>query len=619
MANRSLNAAALLLAALALLELGLLHLGAGLEHRLSDAFVRAHAARLAPDPGIVIVDIDEASLARLQDDYGRWPWPRAIYAEMLPGLLAQQPAAVVFDLSFSERDIDRPDSDQALADLLRDQPRVYVPSLRLSAQDDARGVPLSQFGPPMGAHPTAAARDDARAMLLPPLVLPPEAWRTGLINFEEESDGVGRAYLLRMNVQGWEFPSLPVRIAGDLGWAVPPGESLLLHWRGGGGNGYRHVSFADLHADLLRRQRQRPADEFRDRIVIIGSAASMLHDLRVTPLANRYPGVEILATALDNLKHGRWMQRPPAWAAPLLALLLIALLWLAFHRRGHALAIGVAFAVVSTALLAGAWAAVPQLWLLPVLLPLGFAWAFYFSAALLEYLRERRARRQAVQLFGRFLNPVVVNQLMERGETVESLSGRQHEVSVLFSDIRGFTSLSETRPPQEIVELLNRYFSRQVAVVFRHGGTLDKFIGDCIMAFWGAPIPDAQHAQRAVACALDMQRELLAFREELGAAAGDFDVGIGIHSGTAVVGFIGAEQKLDYTAIGDTVNLASRVEGLTKGVARILVSSDTMEACATQFRFAPRGSFKVKGRAQDVQLYEPAYESGTEPGKGETS
>lgn len=619
MANPSLNAAALLVAVLALLELGLLHLGSGLEHRLSDAFVRAQAARLAPDPGIVIVDIDEASLARLQDDYGRWPWPRAIYAEMLPGLLAQNPAAVVFDLSFSERDIDRPDSDQALADTLRDQPRVYVPSLRLSAQDDARGVLLSEFGPPMGARRSAAASDDARAMLLPPLVLPPESWRTGLINFDEESDGVGRSYLLRLDVQGWEFPSLPARVAADLGWQVPPGKSLLLHWRGGADNGYRHVSFADVHADLLRRERQRPADEFRDRIVIIGSAASMLHDLRVTPLGNRYPGVEVLATAFDNLKHGRSMQRPPSWAAPALALLLIALLWLAFHRRGHALAIGVVFAAVSAALLALAWAAVPRLWLLPVLLPLGFAWAFYFSGALLEYLRERRARRQAVQLFGRFLNPVVVNKLVERGETVESLSGKHHQLSVLFSDIRGFTSLSETRPPQEIVELLNRYFSKQVAIVFKHGGTLDKFIGDCIMAFWGAPIPDERHAQNAVACALDMQQALLEFREELGAAAADFDVGIGIHSGAAVVGFIGAEQKLEYTAIGDTVNLASRVEGLTKGVARILVSSDTMAACGTQFRFASRGSFKVKGRAQEVELYEPAYESGTEPGKGEIS
>ena len=177
---------------------------------------------------------------------------------------------------------------------------------------------------------------------------------------------------------------------------------------------------------------------------------------------------------------------------------------------------------------------------------------------------------------------------------------------MLFSDIRGFTSLSEMRPPQEIVNLLNRYFSRQVEVVFRHGGTLDKFIGDCIMAFWGAPLEDPRHAEHAVAAALEMQQVLLAFKVELGAADSGFDVGIGIHTGSAVVGFIGAEQKLDYTAIGDTVNLASRIEGLTKEAkARILLSRDTMQMCENAFEFVPRGSYKVKGREQQVELFEP--------------
>lgn len=603
--SRSLPAAALLLGLLALLDLGWLQLGQGLENRLSDGFVRAQAARLTPDPDIVIVDIDEASLARLQADYGRWPWPRAIYAELLPGLVAQQPAAIVFDLFFSERDTDRPESDAAFVAALQGLERVYVPSLRLNPADDARGVRLADFGPLMGASPRAAAQPGARAMLLPPLVLPEASWRTGLVNFIEDADGVGRRYLLRMDVQGWEFPSLPVRIARDLGWTLPEGDSLLLHWRGRAGNGFRHVSFAELHADLLRRQRQRPVDEFRGRIVIIGTAAAGLHDLRVTPLGSQYPGVEILATALDSLKNGRHLRAAPGWSGVALAWLLIGALWLAFRARRHPLAIGLGLALISAALLGLSYAAVSALWLLPVLIPLAYAWALYVIAALLAYLRERRAREQAVQLFGRFLDPVVVNRLVERGETVESLSGKHHQISVLFSDIRGFTALSETRPPQEIVELLNRYFSKQVAVVFRHGGTLDKFIGDCIMAFWGAPLADEQHAARAVACALDMQRTLLEFRRELGAAGADFDVGIGIHSGPAVVGFIGAEQKLDYTAIGDTVNLASRVEGLTKGVARILVSSETAALSGTCFRFVPRGSFKVKGRAQEVQLLEP--------------
>jgi adenylate cyclase len=137
-------------------------------------------------------------------------------------------------------------------------------------------------------------------------------------------------------------------------------------------------------------------------------------------------------------------------------------------------------------------------------------------------------------------------------------------VTLLFSDIRGFTTLSETRKPEEVIALLNRYFSLQVDVVFKHGGSLDKFIGDCIMGIWGAPLDDPDHARHAVACALDMADTLREFKRELGAENTDFDVGIGLHSGPAVVGLMGSQKRLEYTAIGDTVNLASRIEGLTK-------------------------------------------------------
>ncbi len=348
----------------------------------------------------------------------------------------------------------------------------------------------------------------------------------------------------------------------------------------------------------------------RDKIVIVGSSATALGDLRVTPISNVYPGAEILATAIDNLKNQRWMRRAPGYAQMALAALLLAFVWEAFRLRHNALEIGIAFGLISAALLGASYAALNARLILPVLVPLAFAWAFYLYGSMLAYLREKRTREQAVRLFSRFLDPNVVKKIVDQGETIESLSGKTRQISILFSDIRGFTTLSETRPPQEIVSLLNRYFSRQVDVVFRHGGTLDKFIGDCIMAFWGAPLDDPRHAEHAVAAALEMEQVLKSFKEDLGEAGRDFDVGIGIHSGTAVVGFIGAEQKLDYTAIGDAVNLASRIEGLTKDAkSRILVSSDTVEACHNSFEFTSRGRYKVKGRAQEVELFEPRPKS----------
>jgi adenylate cyclase len=252
-------------------------------------------------------------------------------------------------------------------------------------------------------------------------------------------------------------------------------------------------------------------------------------------------------------------------------------------------------------LLGTSWFLAGRLVLLPLLTPLAAAWTFYAAAALSEYLRERRQRQAAVAMFSRFVNPHVVSLLLDQG-----VQTARREVTLLFSDIRGFTTLSETRSPEEVVDLINRYFSLQVEVIWRHGGTLDKYIGDCIMAMWGAPLDNPGHAKSAVACALDMADTLQVFKKELGAEHLEFDVGIGLHSGPAVVGLIGSEKRREYTAIGDTVNLASRIEGLTKDARRrILVSKDTAELCGSAFEFVSCGTFPVKGRAQPVELFEP--------------
>jgi adenylate cyclase len=591
--------AAALLIALNSLWLDMFHT---LDNRLSDFFVRQVAQNLGPDPDIVIVDIDEASLAAMQDTAGSWPWPRAVHAELLQGIARQQPRAIVFDILFSEPDRYRPESDQYFNEVLHDLPNVYFPMLQLEG-NQTNGVPLAEVARIIDIPRSASADPEARAILLPPQAVAPESWRVGLINFTEDRDGIARRYDLYRDLSGWKLESLPARVMRDLGYTIPPQPDISLNWRGTAGS-FKHISYSELYADQSRQRPQRDAHELTGKIVIIGSTATGLHDIRATPISSLYPGIAILATALDNLKNQRYLHTAPAFSAPLIALLLIVMQWPLFVRRSlDAFRIGGALLLLSLALLAAQYFAMTRLYSVALLTPLLFGWGFYFAAALSEYLREKRSREQTVRIFNRFLDPRVVSSLVAQGETPQSLSGQARAITVLFSDIRGFTTLSEKRSPEQIVSLLNRYFSLQVEIIFRHGGTLDKFIGDAIMAFWGAPQEDPQHAQHAVAAALEMEQALLRFKQELGEDGQDFDVGIGIHSGKAVVGFIGSDARMDYTAIGDTVNLSSRIEGLTKGVARILVSGDTVAQCRGAFDFAPTGSYKVKGRVKEVELY----------------
>ena len=572
----------------------------GLENALLDGFVRHQAAKLAPDPGIVIVDIDEKSLEKMQDAAGRFPWPREVYATLVEGLAAQKPRAIVFDLLFSEPDRFRAESDAAFVETVAQYDNIFFPMVRLDSRSDARAADVA---PLLGLVRGPNADPEARIAVIPPLVLPPKLWRTGTINFQADADGVGRRYELRHHVGGWDMLSLPARVALELGYALPHADDVVLAWRGRA-DALPRVSFVDLYEDFDRARRIRPADEFTGKLVVIGARAAGLGDLRVTPLSHAQPGAEMLATALENLKNGRSMRyASPGWPAAI-GIALVFLLYFAFQRRLDARVIGGALVLITGLLLLASYLAVGELALLPVLGPLLAAWAFYVAAALSEYLRERQQRREAVAQFSRFVNPEVVKQLIERGG-IEG-AGQTRQVTLLFSDIRGFTTLSESRRPEEVVALLNRYFSLQVDVVFRHRGSLDKFIGDCIMAIWGAPLDDRDHARHAVACALEMAETLAVFKREFGEGAKDFDVGIGVHSGPAVVGLIGSEKRREYTAIGDTVNVASRIEGLTKEAKRrILVSRDTMELCGDEFAFEPAGSYKPKGRAQEVELFEP--------------
>lgn len=575
------------------------------EGKFSDWLVEKHAKTLKADSDIVLLNIDDRSQTQMEGLVGRWPWPRSVYGEVVEAIHRQGPKAIVFDLTFNERDTDRAEWDAAFNKAIRGKANVFFPYVRRELNQAAYVVKLSKLAPLLGLRASKDADPEAQGAFLLPLAIEDSEWRVGTVNFLEDEDGVGRRYELYTNLSGWLVPSLPARVAQDLGYQVPQRDNFILRWHGEL-TPYQTISFSDFYADIDREKPLRSTTEFKDKIVIIGADASSLTDQRVTPIDNRYWGSNILATAIDNLKNQEFIYTPPTWIMLVVTLLCIFAIYACFLGRVNALYPAIALALLTPSAIFLTYFLLGRGILVHIFIPLVFIWSYYFALALREYWIVHRSYQATIKEFGRYVNPHVVKEWVARegsehvGERAES-----REITVLFSDIRGFTTLSESRTPEQIVDILNRYFTLQVEVIFRYNGTIDKFIGDCIMAFWGAPLDNAQHASDAVRAAVEMSEVLEKFKLELGDLAADFDVGIGLHSGPAVVGSIGSSERKEFTAIGDTVNLASRIEGLTKGVSRILVSKETMQLCGDSLDFQAFGSYKVKGREQEVELFAP--------------
>ena len=266
----------------------------------------------------IIVNIDDASLARMEGEVGSWPWPRAVHGDLIIGISKQNPKAIVFDLNFVESDLYRPESDALFNAALVGKKHVYFPLIRLPEIQDAAGPKITAIAQEIGIIRNDLADPNAHIALQPPMAIKPEHWRVGTVNFVNDSDGVGRRYNLFTNVNGWLVPSLPARLAMDLGYPVPQQVDLMLHWRGGL-KPFKRISYADLYDDFNRQTPLRPRDEFKDKIVIIGTDASSLHDIRVTPIDSLYGGLDILGTAIDNLKNQRITRIAPNWCLPRLA------------------------------------------------------------------------------------------------------------------------------------------------------------------------------------------------------------------------------------------------------------------------------------------------------------
>jgi len=603
-----------------LADAGWLHVLSRYDHRLSDSLLRIANSSHQPDPDIVMVVVDERSIAILGEEVDRWPWPREVFGEFAQAIATQKPAAIVFDMVFADPDRARPQSDAAMSRMLTPLSNVYIGMLRLDPAGDPYGISLRSLAPYAAIDP--GDRPDAKADILLPRALQRDAWRLGAINFLGDGDGVGRRYPIATDVHGWPLPSMGARVSRELGYQVPPRDDITLSWQS---TSHRVVPFVDVFDDVRRaargEARKRPATEFAGKIVLVGASATGVADAHRTSMTDAHFGLDIIATAIDNFKHRDYLETAPPFAMPLMGLALLLVVWNSYRACPNSVIDGALLLAASAVLAGAAYLALNRRVVLHIATPLLFAWTCYAVMALRTYVAERDLRLRTTQAFSRFVNPLVVGQLLSAGGFSREPHAR--DITVLFCDIRGFTTLSERMEPKALIDLLNRHFALHVDLIFRHGGTLDKFIGDAMMALWGAPGEDPQHAEHAVACALDMHDALEGFRRELPPELAEFDFGIGIHSGSAIVGLVGPDIRPEYTAMGDTVNVASRIEGLTSQLAcqahagndapgtpaseygRILVSEETRRRAANAFDFLPVGRYKVKGRTSEIDVFQP--------------
>ncbi|MCW8929826.1 MAG: adenylate/guanylate cyclase domain-containing protein [Gammaproteobacteria bacterium] len=588
-----------LLIALAISDLNLFH---RYDNLWIDYLIRTQAQNNQADPSIVVIDIDEQGLRAMDNVVGRWPWPRSVHAELIEFLEKEGVKAIVFDIIFSEKDLYHPDSDNYFREVVEKNNTVYLPML-LQADNKLSEQLISEYETFLPLTRTSDANPQAKVSLVLPNIISPEFWQSGTINYLEDFDGVGRRYQVYSEIEGWKLLSLPALVTKNMGIDLPDTPSIILDWQDASSQPYTTYSYANIYGRLQEGVPLPENVNFKDKIVIIGTTASGLHDIRHTVINSLYPAVYILATAIDNLSNNEHLYQFPDWVSSLLMTLIILLLFYFFNKNSRLIFLVLTLLVLSFILHFCSYILIQNGYLFPVLNLLSFAWAYFFILSFYRYIQTYNEKRETISVFKRFLDPTVVKQLVST-DAAQSIMESQHcKTTVLFSDIRNFTSLSENSEASEIVELLNKYFSLQVKVLFNHGGTLDKFIGDAIMAFWGAPIARENQEVDAVNAALDMISELENFKKETNSTT--FDIGIGIHTGEAIVGMIGSEQRYDYTVIGDTVNLASRIEGLTKNRARILISQTTKDACKASFDYIDHGSHKVKGREKAVHVYEP--------------
>jgi adenylate cyclase len=584
-----------------------------------------------PGEDVVLVSIDDDSVRRLAPLVGRWPWPRLLHASLVDYLTRAPARAVVYDVLFTEPDVRRFDvgdqewtgreSDQAFAESVAKAGNVVLAADAAAEGlvDPSRAIVTTGEARPARTYARVGSCVEDRALVVPPIAMLDRAARSvGHTLLVRDPDGPLRRHSPFVRAGDRVVPSLAMAavLVATNDAASPPASGLcppFIPYRGptlGPGNRPTFIGYSFY--DLYYSEEQIAAGEkplvdpavFKDKIVVVSATASGTYEVQASPFEQGIAGGEVHASIIDGLLRGRSIE-------PVTTGITVAATF------GLALAIGVAGGLVGmwplailalTAAACFVWIGVRLLasgTLLPVMPPVTAVALAFVGQLAWQYFVEGREKRQVKRLFSRYVPREVYQQLLD-DPTRAALGGKRRTMTVLFSDVRGFTAMSEKSTPEEVVGQLNDYFSRMVDVLFEHHGTLDKFVGDMVMGLFGAPLDDADHAEHAVQAALAMTRALDDLNRRWRAAGRPvLDIGIGISTGDMVAGNIGSNAIMSYTVIGDVVNLGARLESLNKEYGtRIIISEATRQALKGRYDVRPLGEVLVKGKSRPVAIYE---------------
>jgi adenylate cyclase len=540
-----------------------------------------------PDPSISIIAIDEKSLASLK----QWPWPRGIHARLIRTLRAAPPKALLFDVFFIDPFTSNPEGDRELIQATREAPWV-VHSLFYEPSEG----PIQRLGLPFPALLKAAGH-------------------LGYANAVIDEDGVLRRAVPLRSAEDQTLYFMSVLGASlylnkpesDVLKNVPvdPRGRLLVHFTGREFT-YPYVSYADVLSGKI------PASQFAGKIVLVGSTATGTFDHYPTPLSKFMPGVEFHANVIDNLLQLNTLRHPGLRVTYILIAVFGLFCGLILAR--YSAWAGALWALGACAVYGAAaqWLFVSKHLAIDMAGPLLTLGGGYVAILIYRFFTEEREKRWVKAAFGQYVSSKVLDVLMDDPSKLR-LGGERREMSVLFSDVAGFTSISERLDPEDLVVLLNRYLTAMTEVVFEYDGYLNKYMGDGIMAFWNAPVKQVNHAELACRCALKSMERLKNLNLEL-AKLGPIALKarIGINTGVMVVGNMGSSQKSDYTVMGDNVNLASRLEGANKAFnSSIMISEFTCDSVSDLFEMRFLDIIRVPGKAKPVKTYELLGEKGS--------